>query len=88
MSYEWSRVVSAEGKEEYMTFHGRLQDYSLPHHSKVKSFKDHLSLTLMRVRLVQFHFQGKSLVIFLRSMRMTWMIAARVNSWPTSSTAS
>ena len=29
MSHEWSRVVSAEVKEEYMTLQGRLQDYSL-----------------------------------------------------------
>ena len=34
---EWSGVVSAEVKEEYMTLQGRLQDYSLPHCSKVKS---------------------------------------------------
>ena len=25
---EWSRVVSAEVKEEYMTLQGRIQDYS------------------------------------------------------------
>ena len=37
MSQEWSRVVSAEVKEEYMTLQGRLKDYSLPHISKVKS---------------------------------------------------
>ncbi len=37
MSHEWSRVVSAEVKEEYMTLQGRLKDYSLPHCSKVKS---------------------------------------------------
>ena len=28
MSQEWSRVVSAEVKEEYMTLQGRFQDYS------------------------------------------------------------
>ncbi len=27
MSQEWSRVVSAEDKEDYMTLQGRLQDY-------------------------------------------------------------
>ena len=37
MSHEWSGVVSAEVKEEYMTLQGRLQDYSLPHSSKNKS---------------------------------------------------
>ena len=36
MSQEWSRVVSAEVKEEYMKLQGRRQDYSLPHCSKVK----------------------------------------------------
>ena len=35
MSKEWSRVVSAEVKEEYMTLQGRLQDYSIHHSSKV-----------------------------------------------------
>ena len=30
MSQEWSRVVSAEVKEEYMTLQSRLQDYFLP----------------------------------------------------------
>ena len=28
VSHEWSRVVSAEVKEEYMTLQGRLQDCS------------------------------------------------------------
>ena len=28
MSQEWSSVVSAEVKEEYMTLEGRIQDYS------------------------------------------------------------
>ena len=37
MSQEWSGMVSAEVKEEYMTLQGRLQDYSVPHTSKVKS---------------------------------------------------
>ena len=37
MSHEWSLVVSAKVKEEYMTLQGRLQDYSLPHSSEVKS---------------------------------------------------
>ena len=37
MSHEWSGVVSDEVKQEYMTHQGRLQDYSLPHCSKVKS---------------------------------------------------
>ena len=54
MSHEWSRVVSAEVKEEYMTLQGRLWDHSVPHCSKVKSFKVHLSLTLMRVKLVHY----------------------------------
>ena len=37
MSQEWSRVVSAEVKEVYMTLQGRLQDYFIPHSSEVKS---------------------------------------------------
>ena len=38
MSKKWARVVSAEVKEEYKTLKGRLQDYSLPHCSKVIKF--------------------------------------------------
>ena len=37
MSQEWSGLVSAEVNEGYMALQDRLQDYSLPHHSKVKS---------------------------------------------------
>ena len=37
MSHEWSGVVSAEVKEEYMTLQGRLQDYSLPHCSTCRT---------------------------------------------------
>ena len=40
MGQEWSRVVSAEVKEEYMTLKGRLQDNSVPH-----TFTVYLSLT-------------------------------------------
>ena len=36
MSHEWSRVVSAEVKEEYMTLQGRLQDYSPTTTQKLK----------------------------------------------------
>ena len=50
MSQEWSRVVSAEVKEEYMTLQGRLQDYSLPHCSKVKS---HLKFTELDINASQ-----------------------------------
>ena len=46
MSHEWSRVVSAEVKEEYMTLQGRLQDYSLPHCSKVKSHLNSVELDI------------------------------------------
>ena len=35
MIQEWSRVVSAEVKEKYMTLQGRLQDYSIPHRTKI-----------------------------------------------------
>ena len=37
MSQKWSRVTSAEVKEEYsMTLQGRLKVYSVPHISKVE----------------------------------------------------
>ena len=36
-SQEWSRLISAEVKEEYMTLQGRLQDYSLPNLKVISS---------------------------------------------------
>ena len=64
MSHEWSRVVSPEVKKEYMTLQGRLQDYFLSHCSKVKrTFKVHLSLTLMRVKLVNTYSELRSELI-------------------------
>ena len=52
MSQEWSRVVSAEVKEEYMTLQG-IQTYCSQLTSQnTKTVKSHLSLTLMRVKLV------------------------------------
>ncbi len=51
MSQEWSRVVSAEVKEEDDT--SRYPNLLLTTHiSKSKTVKSHLSLTLMRVKLV------------------------------------
>ena len=52
MSQEWSGVVSTTIKEEYMTVQGRLQEYSVPDTSKIKSHLVYLSLTLTRVKLV------------------------------------
>ena len=53
MSQEWSRVVSAEVKEEYMTLQG-IQTYCSQLTSQnTKTVQSHLSLTLMRVKLVQ-----------------------------------
>ena len=52
MSQEWSRVVSGEVKEEYMALQG-IQTYCSQLTSKdIKTVKSHLSLTLMRVKLV------------------------------------
>ena len=52
MSQEWSRVVSAEVKEDYMTLQG-IQTYCLQLISQnSESVESHLSLTLMRVKLV------------------------------------
>ena len=54
MSQEWSRVVSAEVKEEYMTLQG-IQTYCSQLTSQnTKSVQSHLSLTLMRVKLVYY----------------------------------
>ena len=62
MSQEWSRVVSAEVKEEYMTLQG-IQTYCSQLTSQnTKTVKSHLSLTLMRVKLVLSSFS--SMVVF------------------------
>ena len=52
MSQEWSRVVSAEVKEEYMTLQGIQTHCSQLTSQNQKTVKSHLSLTLMRVKLV------------------------------------
>ena len=52
MSQEWSRVVSAEVKEEYMTLQGIQTHCSQLTSQNPKTVKSHLSLTLMRVKLV------------------------------------
>ena len=54
MSQEWSRVVSAEVKEEYMTLQGIQTHCSQLTSQNPKTVKSHLSLTLMRVKLVCF----------------------------------
>ena len=51
-SQEWSRVVSADVKEEYMTLEGIQTYYSQLASQNQKTVKSHLSLTLMRVKLV------------------------------------
>ncbi len=49
---EWSRVVSAEVKEEFMTLQS-IQTYCSQLTSQnSKTVKSHLSLTLMQVKLV------------------------------------
>ena len=52
MSQEWSRVVSAEVKKEYMTLQGIQTHCSQLTSQNTKTVKSHLSLTLMRVKLV------------------------------------
>jgi len=56
MSQEWSRVVSAEVKEEYMTLQGIQTHCSQLTSQNTKFVKSNLSLTLMRVKLVNFGF--------------------------------
>ena len=56
MSQEWSRVVSAEVKEEYMTLQGIQTHCSQLTCQNTKTVKSHLSLTLMRVKLVKVSF--------------------------------
>ena len=55
MRQEWSRVVSAEVKEEYMTLQGIQTHCSQLTSQRPKTVKSHLSLTLMRVKLVNTH---------------------------------
>ena len=52
MSQEWSRVVSAEVKKEDMTLQGIQTHCSQLTSQNTKTVKSHLSLTLMRVKLV------------------------------------
>ena len=40
MSYEWSRVVSAEGKEEYMTIQCRLHTWVQNHKTLLKGWQE------------------------------------------------
>ena len=56
MSQEWSRVVSSEVMEEYMTLQGIHTYCSQLTSQNPKSVKSHLSLTIMRVKLVLFIF--------------------------------
>ena len=64
MSQEWSRVVSAEVKEEFMTLQGIQTHCSQLTSQNPKTVKSHLSLTLMRVKLVSnvFHIIGFDLL--------------------------
>ena len=64
MSLEWSRVVSAEVKKEYMTLQGIQTHCSQLTSQNPKTVKSHLSLTLMRVKLVSnvFHIIGFDLL--------------------------
>ena len=62
MSQEWSRVVSAEVKEEYMTLQGIQTHCSQLTSQNPKTVKSHLSLTLMRVKLVDLCFRALMLL--------------------------
>ena len=56
MSEGGVRVVSAEVKEEYMTLPGIQSHCSQLTSQNLKTVKSHLSLTLMRVKLVNILF--------------------------------
>ena len=64
MSQEWSRVVSAEVMEKFMTLQGIQTHCSQLTSQNPKTVKSHLSLTLMRVKLVSnvFHIIGFDLL--------------------------
>ncbi len=72
MSQEWSRVVSAEVKEVYMILQGIQTHCSQLTSQNPKTVKSHLSLTLMRVKLVTFSAliilgigSGASIIVFI-----------------------
>ena len=66
MSQEWSRVVSAEVKEEYMTLQGIQTHCSQLTSENTKTVvKSHLSLTLMRVKLVCFVIDSSAIPHFI-----------------------
>ena len=62
MRQEWSRVVSAEVKEEYMTLQGIQTHCSQLTSQNQKTVKSNLSLTLMRVKLVLTAFKSSVLL--------------------------
>ena len=62
MSQEWSRVVSAEVKEEYMTLQGIQTHCSQLTSQNTKTVKSYLSLTLMRVKAC---YKNMSLLLFM-----------------------
>ena len=77
MSQEWSRVVSAEVKKEYKTLQGIQTHCSQLTSQNQKTVKSHLSLTLMRVKLVPiwlwdlgFNYYDK-INVFFRLSQMT-----------------
>ena len=67
MSQEWSRVVSAEDKKEYMTLQGIQTHCS----QNTKTVKSHLSLALMRVKLVHFTFIPCAIFVGVKTIYTT-----------------
>ena len=71
MSQEWSRVVSAEVKKEYMTLQGIQTHCSQLTSQNTKTVKSHLSLALMRVKLVHFTFIPCAIFVGVKTIYTT-----------------
>ena len=79
MSQEWSRVVSAEVKKEVMTLQGIQTHCSQLTSQNPKTVKSHLSLTLMRVKLVQLLNLGEEDTRILRRYKIKTSSSSMVN---------
>ena len=66
MSQEWSRVVSAEVKEEYMTLQGRHQDYSPITAQKLKVISSSFELDINASKSLFIHYFFISFSFFIQ----------------------
>ena len=71
MSQEWSGMVSAEVKEEYMTLQGRLQDYSVPLYQKLKVISSSFELDINASQACNSEFL---IFLFMAFYMLNWIL--------------